>query len=227
MNMRLLLIEGVPGSGKTTAAKEICWLLTSNGVRATWYLEEAVEHPIHPRVLTRLCDAPDFADNCLMRWESFVGQMRSRPEMHIMEGSAFQSTVRFMMENDVGGIENYFSKFVDVVKPLAPAMIYLRPSDVVENSRYISDLRGDEWAKKVAEGETHTPYAVRNNLSGLEGMHVFWQEYACLCDSLLSLWTLPRHTIRFEPGNWKHHVSGAWRFLKAIGVLPIAQNSKV
>lgn len=225
--MRLILIEGVPGSGKTTTAKVICRLLESKGIEAYWHLEEAAEHPIHPNSLTRECDAPEFADKCLKRWRSFAEQAQKNETLHIMEGSAYQSTVRFMMENDKGGIEDYFSEFVEVVKPLSPALIYLRPNDVVQNSRYISRVRGEEWATKVSIYETSTPFSTRHKLLGLEGMHVFWKEYAKLCDSLLPLWTLPKHTIKFEPGDWQSHVSEVWRFLETLGVLPAAQESKV
>ena len=67
-----------------------------------------------------------------------------------------------MMENDISGINEYFSEFVDVLKPLSPVMIYLRPNSVVENSRCISDLRGDDWAAKISRGETKTRYSIRN-----------------------------------------------------------------
>ena len=217
--MQLLLIEGVPGSGKTTTAKEVCRLLSSIGFRANWYREEAAEHPIHPRSLTKLRDGPDFAKRCLKQWDLFVGQVQQGEELHIMEGSAFQSTVRFMMENNMDGIERYFSEFVNVVKPLSPAMVYLRPNDIVKNSRYICKFRGEDWATKVSKYETHTPFSIRHNLSGIEGMHEFWKEYANLCDSLLPLWTLPSHTIKFEPGDWQHHISEVWGFLEALDVI--------
>ena len=225
--MQLLLIEGVPGSGKTTAAKEACRLLNSIGIRANWYLEEAAEHPIHPRSITKHRDAPDFAESCLKQWGLFVGHAQQGEELHIMEGSAYQSTVRFMMENDMDGIDHYFSEFVNVVKPLSPAMIYLRPNDIVKNSRYICKLRGEDWAAKVSNYETNTPLSNRRNLSGIEGMHDFWKEYASLCDSLLPLWTLPSRTIKFEPGHWQHHIPEVWRFLEALNVIPMAEESKV
>ena len=225
--MKLLLIEGVPGSGKTTTAREVCQLLGSIGIKANWYWEEAADHPVHPRSLTRRRDDPDFADNCLKQWNLFAGQALQGDELHIMEGSAFQSTVRFMMENEMDGIEHYFSEFVSVVKPLSPALVYLRPNDIVKNSRYICKRRGEDWVTKVSEYETHTPFSIRRNLSGVEGMHAFWEEYAGLCDSLLPLWTLPSHTIGFDPGGWQHHLSEVWKFLKAHDVIPMAQELKV
>jgi hypothetical protein len=221
--MQLLLLEGVPGSGKTTTAKETCKLLSSIGIRANWYLEEAAEHPIHPRSITKLRDDPGFMESCFKQWGLFVDPVQQEEGLHIMEGSAFQSTVRFMMENDMDGIDHYFSEFVNVVKPLSPAMVYLRPNDIVKNSRYICKLRGENWATKVANYETHTPFSNRRNLSGIDGMHSFWKEYASLCDSWLPLWTLPSRTIKFEPGDWQHHIPEVWRLLAELDVIPMEQ----
>lgn len=217
--MRLLLIEGLPGSGKTTTAKSLCRLLGSEGIEASWYLEEAAEHPIHPRSVTKLCDVSNFAAICLERWQTFVEQAQNSERLHIMEGSAFQSTVRFMMENDSGAVHEYFSEFSELVEPLYPALIYLRPNDAAGNSRYISKIRGEEWATKVSKYETSTPFSIRNNLLGLEGMHEFWARYAILCDSLLQLWKLPKKTIAFEPGDWKRQGSEIWTFLEELGVV--------
>ena len=225
--MRLLLIEGVPGSGKTTTAKEVCRLLRSTGIGANWYPEEIAEHPVHPHSITRLRDESGFAESCLNQWRTFVGHAQHKNSLHIMEGSAFQSTVRFMMENDRDGIDHYFSEFVNVVKPLSPAMVYLRPNDIVKNSRYICKLRGEEWATKVANYETGTPFSRKRNLSGIEGMHQFWKEYARLCDALLPLWTLPSRTIQFESGHWQHHIPEVCSFLESLKVMPIAHEGKV
>jgi hypothetical protein len=217
--MQLLLIEGVPGAGKTTTAKAICELARNQGSDATWYIEEATEHPIHPNSITRLSDDPDFADKCLQRWQSFVERHQKSNRLHIMEGSAFQSTVRFLMENNHADIEKYFAEFVKHVQALAPALIYLRPNDVFQNSRFISEFRGKQWSDKVSRCETNTPFSIAKNLVGLEGMHKFWAEYAILCDSLLPLWTRPKLTIKFDCGDWTHHLPTASQFLESLGVL--------
>lgn len=38
-------LEGIPGTGKTTASQRLCELLTSRGVDAFWPLEEAMSGP--------------------------------------------------------------------------------------------------------------------------------------------------------------------------------------
>ena len=216
--MQLLFIEGVPGAGKTTTARTICELVRNQGIDASWYLEEAAEHPIHPNLITRFSDNPDFAEVCLKRWKIFVERHQKSNRLHIMEGSAFQSSVRYLMENNHPGIEKYFAAFVRQVQPLAPALLYLRPNDVMKNSRFIAKIRGAQWSEKVSRCETSTPFAISNNLAGLEGMHKFWAEYARLCDSLLPLWNPPKLTIRFDCGNWSRHLPLARQFLESLGV---------
>jgi thymidylate kinase len=50
--MTLWLIEGLPGTGKTTMAEHLCALARKSGRDSLWYLEEANDHPVHARPLT-------------------------------------------------------------------------------------------------------------------------------------------------------------------------------
>ena len=211
--MRLLLIEGPPGSGKTTTAEELCRCLTEAGVDANWYLEEAVDHPVHPELIVEGRNNSEFPALCLEQWRRFVEGVQEQDLLHIMEGSAFQMTVRFMMHNNHSNMTEYFVKFSEIVTSLEPGFIYLRPNDAQQNSRFITKLRGEHWAEKVSKGETSTPFAIRNGLLGLEGMHKFWQNYAELCDSLFELWKLPKKQILFEHSDYSNHVEESMGFV--------------
>jgi len=46
MKTKLIIVEGIPGSGKTTTAQYIRDWLTSKGVKPSLYLEDATYHPV-------------------------------------------------------------------------------------------------------------------------------------------------------------------------------------
>ena len=46
MDGKLILVEGLPGSGKSSTAQFICDQLQRNGHRARWYYEDETPHPV-------------------------------------------------------------------------------------------------------------------------------------------------------------------------------------
>ena len=46
MNHKLILIDGISGSGKSTTAQYINWQLNSNNIPATWYYEDEKNNPL-------------------------------------------------------------------------------------------------------------------------------------------------------------------------------------
>lgn len=93
--MRLILIEGVPGSGKSTLAETLCKEALSLGINASWYLEESRDHPVHPHIDR---NGKNLSEYYLRQWKNFISANASRDHLFILEGSLFQSTIRFMLE---------------------------------------------------------------------------------------------------------------------------------
>jgi len=94
--MKLLLIEGMPGSGKSTTAERLCDTLIESGIHSKWYREEEKAHPVHPRIMRNYRNDKKYPVLCLKSWKKFVEDQKDHNVLHIMEGSAFQSTVRYM-----------------------------------------------------------------------------------------------------------------------------------
>lgn len=196
---RVVFIEGLPGSGKTTLAKHLCEVERLAGHASEWHLEEAADHPVHPHALSARKAHDDFPFRCLQSWQRFADRTRSEDTLHILEGSAFQSTVRFMMEQDREGIAGYFAHFEEIVSPLQPSFIYLRPVDAVAHSQATASFRGPNWTRKVAAYIEQTPYARRRGLRGEAGMHRFWADYAQVCDALVAQLAMPVTPIAPAP----------------------------
>lgn len=189
--MRLLLIEGLPGTGKTTLASHLCASALREGRKSRWYLEEAADHPVHPHSLGALKSMVEYPSHCLRSWQRFVDEARSDDTLHILEGSAFQSTVRFMMEQGREDMADYFEAFERLLAPVSPSFIYLRPEDAETHSRATARHRGLGWTRKVATYIEQTPYARHRGLRGESGMHRFWADYASRCDALVERLVMP------------------------------------
>ena len=86
---RLVFVEGLPGSGKTSTAKNLARSLRRKGLEATWFHELHPEHPVIPRSVMKQATQGDYAQRCLDRWEAFAASA-SPDRATILEGCAFQ-----------------------------------------------------------------------------------------------------------------------------------------
>lgn len=201
--MQLLFIEGVPGSGKSTLAELICRQAQVHGMDAEWYLEEMKDHPVHPYALRAAKSQSDFPEHCLRSWQQFLHECGDREGLRILEGSMFQSSVRFMLERGHAvRIDSYFRDFLALMRECDVRMIYIRPREIASHIDWIASVRGPVWDDKVTAYLERTSYCVRQGLEGRQCMHRFWGDYAELCDGLISQIQMPCLQLDTSPGDW-------------------------
>jgi hypothetical protein len=198
LDTRLILIEGLPGSGKTGTARWLHQRLRDCGVPAEWCIEEDPEHSVLPRRVRRLASRPDFAERCLAAWERFSEGAALREEVHVLEGCAFQSSVRYLLEYGAGldAIGTYVDRFEHAIAPLRPRLIYLYQADP---ARFFEEQtlarKGELWVAKVSAYLASTPYCRARGWNGSDGMLRFWLHYRSVCDTLQARLELPKLSI--------------------------------
>ncbi|WP_412512404.1 hypothetical protein [Variovorax paradoxus] len=139
--------------------------------------------------------------------------------MCILEGSAFQSTVRFLMEQEREDAHGYVVEFERAVRAVSPVLVYLRPTDATDHSRGIAAHRGEKWSADVSRYLEKTPYALGRKLQGTEGMHRLWTDYAELCDGLFERMSMPKLSISIEPSDLESTFRRSVDFLESTGHL--------
>jgi hypothetical protein len=225
--MGLVFIEGLPGSGKSTLAKCLCDSAIARGITAKWYLEEDCDHPIHPSSVKKLRRSRNFPQLCLRQVRDFIEAASQEKKLHILEGTAFQSTVRFMMEEELGNVSGYYREFEAALPFNRSALIYLRAPEAHSHSCWTAMHRGVAWSNSVGAYLEKTSYCRSRGLYGIEGMHQFWSEYARICDDLVASSRLHNLVVDVRPGQWERHLGEVEGFLDRLDILRAGESMRL
>ena len=206
----LLFIDGLPGSGKSTAAEAVGGCLSNSRV----FAETAPDHPL-------LVAAPDqmgaafagihavhsvdsFAAAAHGKLESFL-ESAGRDVLYVFESHPIQSTVRVLFQLDApqATILQFWSDLQNRLALVQPRLIYFQESDPLQAIKEINRLRGPAWESYLIESFKHTPWMQARALSGLEGAEQMFVAYANLVDQLAGLWRFPMLKLPARPENYQ------------------------
>lgn len=203
---RLILLEGLPGSGKTTAAEFLAARCERRGRAVALYPETMAEHPLHVggtlhpagrtsgAALFARYDVRAYVAESLARWRTFVRAAAQGATVHVTESYPYQSAARVLLQMDAPTerIRAYAQEVEALIAPLAPALVYFERPDADAALRAIVAHRGPAWTAYVVELATDCPYARRRGLTGLDGAAAMVGAYKALLDGLVAHSHLPR-----------------------------------
>jgi thymidylate kinase len=153
-NTKLILIEGIPGSGKSTTAQYISSKLRHKGYLHKWWYEEEQGHPIYvfdnyDKLKVIVDDLSDgnykkIIEMALKRWEEFVESVKRSPEIIIVDSSLFGYLTWSLFPYEVpkNEIIQYVKDVERIIKPLNPFLIYFYQEDIGAALKQICNRRG-------------------------------------------------------------------------------------
>ena len=208
---RLVIIEGIMGSGKSTTARWIAAQLEAAGLRALAITERVDPHPVrgtdgldHWFQPWLDVTAEGLADRSLAKWRSFVADADTTETIYGLDGQLFHGdlTNLFLMEATPALMAKYCRTVVEIARPLAPLLIYFFQADVERAIRIIAAERGDEWVKYQVDWKLRAPYSSRLGLRGLDGLIALYKDYRALTDALYSGLDVPKLAIENSRQDW-------------------------
>ena len=170
MKTNLIIVEGLPGSGKSTTAAMIADELSKKGGKVLCFDEGDREHPADYADY----DFPDFEterEKILEKWRAFAGKF-DKEAVYVfncvfLQNPMCETMMRFGMESAAS--RQYISEIAEIIKPLHPMIIYLNKTNVKETVDRVLGERGNDWLNAVIDYHTSQGYGKQNHLSGYEG----------------------------------------------------------
>ena len=211
MPHRLVIVEGIMGSGKSTTIRFIATSLEEAKRRAQPIQEMTTPHPIRATDELAHWFQPwldvtpvDLAERSLSKWRSFVDSVRTVDTVPVLDGQLFHGdlTNLFLMDAGFPTIAEYNRAVAEVIQPLSPLLIYFYQEDVERAIRAIAAQRGEAWVKYQVDWKLQAPYSRRRGLAGLEGLIVLYKDYRELTDKLYAGLDLAKLAIENSHQDW-------------------------
>ena len=222
---RLILVDGLAGSGKSTAAQRLWLHFMSHGYDASWFHEHQLDHPIffYDDVDELLRLQPDaFEDRIVASWDQFARDADAQP-IRILEGSFFQITVGVMLSMNVRAqrIRKALFQIARMVNRLNPCLIYLFHQDTREGVLRIRNHRGDYWLNGMTRLLAQSPYGRQHRVQDVEGLVQFYGKQRLIVDSVFSRLTFKKQAIDISGGRWASYYRRMAALLKIGKLKPL------
>jgi thymidylate kinase len=194
LNTKLILVEGLPGAGKSTATAHLGTVLQRHGVVCRWFLEGDEPHPI-PCLDFKLRDLPQRLPPL---WKTLTEQALQEQGVTIIESRLWQNSALFMYmgEYPVAEIIQLHQLVWQELAPLAPSLVYLYQDDPETALRRVRKTRGERWLEETMEATNKYPWFRSRGLNDFTGWVEFFQEWQQVAKLLNADW--PSHKTRIE-----------------------------
>ena len=221
---QILFIDGLPGSGKSTAAAEVGRRCPDSRI----FLESQSDHPLLVGVPDRMGAAfgtihqvhtPDsFATVALLKLDAFL-EMAGSNVRYVFESHPLQSTVRVLFQLDAPEtvILKFWSDLQDRLAPVEPWLLYLRERDPGQAMEAIFRERGVAWQSYVVEALSQSPWMKKRDLAGVAGLLEMFRHYSALNDELVDSWRFPRLALAARPESYEWRTNALIEWVTACG----------
>jgi hypothetical protein len=219
---RLIFVDGIMGSGKSTTARWLARLYRRAGISAR-SVPEARPHPTNvfrslPHWKQPWLDLTpeDLMTRSYTNWQAFVTRVLSNSHIFVFDGQLFHGdfTCLFLMACPPAVLNQYVHTVLQLTQPLHPIIIYCYQADVAQALSRIGGQRGQGWVESQVAWKVASPYGQEHGLAGIDGWKQLYQDYRQVTDMCVQTLSNPKIKIETSAGEWSSYQTRIRTFLE-------------
>lgn len=229
IDTKLILVEGPPGSGKTTTARKLAAEIAQTGKACQCFWEWDPANPIAIGADLHLDQVIATAiareDDVLQQWQRLVDRQRAQDTVTIMESRFWQTGVMLMYVagHPLEGVLESNRRLITIIQELQPVLIYFTIDDVrgfMTRAMQLKEVEWQQggfpgsWAEHIFTAFEGQPWSVAHDATGPEGMIALLEDWAVVAERLYERVPFPKIKIRNPYQDWERALAQARRFLE-------------
>jgi hypothetical protein len=213
---RMILVEGVPFTGKSTTSEYVATQLNLNGYPAHWVPEGMLLQHYFPHALAVLDQRQTVSETMLrVEWSTFVENALAAATIFVVDSALSYAAVDPLLMEDrpVAAIHAELRHIAELCVPLQPRVIHLMgdverlvPASIVE--------RGAGWREQLVRQAEATPYQQARGRSGVAGATSLMHDSQLLVRAVLAHDEWPTLTLDVTAPDWAAHRRAILAFLR-------------
>ena len=203
IDTKLIILEGLPATGKTTISQFLQIQLERNDHNVKWLHE--VAHP-HPTIFIPdgFVLSEQYKKLALEKWAAFAEKaLGNQNEIHIIDSAVFQFYIFWFLLNNAPGtdLENFIREIFIIVEPLKPCLFYLYREDTEASIDFLEQDRGKHDLAKLWKRDKAMPY-YSDKPAGAKGFKCFLRDYAATAQALFGAAPCNKASFKIVNGDW-------------------------
>lgn len=203
---RLILVDGLAGTGKSTTAQRLWLQLKSCGHDAVWFHEHDSRHPIFH--FSSLEELPGLVtaslwNDIVANWKALARDSGVGP-IRVLEGTLLQTSVGVLLSQNVDAdrIMAMVLMIAGLVRDRDAAVVYLRLSDTSAWLSRNMRNRGRDWVDRMAGLLAQTPYGQQGRAQGVQMLLEFYREQQRIIEAIVAELPLKKAVIDVDDDGW-------------------------
>ncbi len=216
MPKKLILLEGIPGSGKSTFARFIAVQMERNGYRTKLYHETTGDHPLFLGNNDHDLDMGRWMNAYLENWQLMIDQLKETEIFVVLESALFQYPILNLLHKDLERerIIDLIEQICSIAQQIQPVLFYFYQEDQKMAIRKMINSRGGElYLQQKYEQFKNEPYYKNRGNTGT-GLHLaFLLEYGQLANRAFRLNKFNKLSVENSKGEWESYQKQLLQFL--------------
>ena len=206
--MKTILIEGIPGTGKTVLTGAVGAWLEARGETVRYLAEQVQDQELFTDYWERFdLPAKRMAKEFLRRWRKVLKARGREIPSYVFDNALFNQAHYLMaLDMEPEALDAFYSQACSELLPYGPVIVSLE-GDAAVIAKRIMEKRADGWTPRVIELFASSPYQRTRGRTGPEGVIEFLKDSAALRLRLLELGLLPAVRCDVTAGDWEAHTT--------------------